>query len=172
TNCRCLAGKLTMSIPAYLEDHDGEHRLPLRPPGTREESHRTSAEEAEREHQTFLWTLKQTALELFDAGPINGPTDALEALKKIQRLQSSTEAAIAYIMADGVEHVSESFNDLISTEHPHSADEETAAAKSAACYGVDRGSEQIINSNFIAESSVALRESNRKVSKRMFHAKG
>ncbi|MGP5389264.1 DUF222 domain-containing protein [Glutamicibacter arilaitensis] len=161
-----------MNIPAYLEDHDGEHRLPLRPPGTREESHRTSAEEAEREHQTFLGTLKQTALELFDAGPINGPTDALEALKKIQRLQSSTEAAIAYIMADGVEHVNESFNDLISTERPHSADEETEAEKSAACYGVDRGSEQIINSNFIAESSVALRESNRKVSKRMFHAKG
>ncbi|MGH3653747.1 DUF222 domain-containing protein [Glutamicibacter sp.] len=161
-----------MTTPAYLEDNDGEHRLPLRPPGTRTESHKTSPLDAHREHQVFFGPLKQVADELFDAGPVNGPGDALERLKKIQRLQSSTEAVICVLLADAVEQVSESFNNLIAAEHAHTAKEEAEARKSAEYYGVDRGSEQIINSNFIAESAIALRESSRKVSKRMFHAKG
>ncbi|PQZ89710.1 hypothetical protein CQ016_02300 [Arthrobacter sp. MYb222] len=161
-----------MTIPAYLDDHDDEHRLPLRPPGTRMESHRASALDAHREHQLFFGPIKQVADELFNAGPVDGPGDALERLKKLQRLMSSAEAAICVLLADGVEQVSASFNDLIATEHAHTPDEEAEASKSAEYYGIDRGSEQVINSNFVAESAVALRESVRKASKRMFHAKG
>ena len=161
-----------MTTPAYLEDNDGEHRLPLRPPGTRTESHKTSPFDAQREHQMFFGPLKKIANGLYDAGPVNGPGDALERLQKIQRLLSSVEAVICVLLADSVEQVSESFSDFIATENTHTAEEEAEARKSAAYYGVDRGSEQTINSNLIAEAAVALRESPRKVGKRMFHAKG
>ncbi|MGX1590500.1 DUF222 domain-containing protein [Glutamicibacter sp. NPDC055491] len=161
-----------MAIPDFIHDDDDEHRLPLPPAGTRTESHKDSLFSDHLEHHLFHGPLKQLADELYDAGPLNGPDDALERLKKIQRIQSTLDAMTSVLLADSVEQVSESFADMIATAGTTTEEEEREARKSAQYYGVDRGSDQVINSNFIAEAAVALRETPRIVGKRMFYAKG
>ena len=162
-----------MAIPDFIhDDDDDEHRLPLLPAGTRRESHKDSFFSDRIEHQLFYGPVKLIADELYDAGPLNGPGDALERLKMIQRLQSSLDALTSVLLADSAEQVSESLADTIATQNSSTEEEEREARRSAEYYGIDRGSDQVINSNLIAEASVALRESPRKVAKRMFHAKG
>lgn len=161
-----------MAIPDFIQDDDDEHRLPLLPAGTRTESHKDSFFSDRIEHQLFYGPVKRMADELYDAGPLNGPRDALERLTMIQRLQSSLDALTSVLLADSAEQVSESLVDTIATQDSNTEEEEREARRSAEYYGIDRGSDQVINSNLIAEASVALRESPRKVAKRMFHAKG
>lgn len=161
-----------MAIPEFIQDDDHEHRLPLRPAGTRAESHEDSPFADYLEHHLFYGPLKKLANDLYDAGPLKDPGEALRRLQQLQRLASSTDALISVLLADSVEKVSESFAGMLASQRATTPEEVHEAENSAAYYGVDCGSEQTINSNFIAEAAVALRETTAKATKRMFHAKG
>ncbi|MGP9527368.1 HNH endonuclease signature motif containing protein [Glutamicibacter sp. AOP5-A2-18] len=161
-----------MRNPEFVEDYDDEHRLPLHPAGTRRESHLDSVVGKQVDHQLYNGPMKKLANELFDAGPVNGPGDALDRLGKVQRLKSSLDALTSTLLADSVEQVGTSFAEVLATQYAASPEEVREAQRSAEFYGVDPSDDQVINSNFIAEAAIVLRESPRKVSKRMFTAKG
>lgn len=73
-----------MRNPEFVEDYDDEHRLPLHPAGTRRESHLDSVVGKQVDHQLYNGPMKKLANELFDAGPVNGPGDALDRLGKVR----------------------------------------------------------------------------------------
>jgi len=161
-----------MSYPRNEEEYDDENRLPLRPPGTRKESHVDSSFANQLDHQMYNGPAKKLIDELYNAGPVDGPGDALIRLQKIGKLRSSVDALTATLLADSVEQVNQSFADMMAEQQANSPQEYLEAQRSAEFYGVDPGDDQTINSNFIAEAAVALRETPQKVSHRMFVAKG
>jgi len=161
-----------MGNPEFTEEYDDEHRLPLLPPGARKESHADSFFASHIEHQLFNGPMMNTAAELFNAGPVSGAADALGRLKKIQRMHSHLEGLTATLLADTVEQIGEGFSDTLAELRSDSPEEAREAERSAGYYRVDPGDEQMINSNFIAEAAIALRETPQMVSKRMFYAKG
>jgi len=164
--------KLDMSNPEYSEDYDDEHRLPLRPPGERKESHPDSFFASQVEHQLFNEPLMKWAVELFEAGPVTSPADALERLKKIQCMHSGLEAVTSTLLADTVEQIGEGFTDTLAELREKAPEEVRESERSAEFYRVDPSDDQTINSNFVAEAAIALRETPEMVGKRMFNAKG
>ncbi|MBM7768420.1 hypothetical protein [Glutamicibacter nicotianae] len=113
-----------MAIPDSIQDDDDEHRLPLLPACTRRESHKDTFFSDRIEHQLFYGPAKLIADELYDAEPLNGPGDALERLRMIQRLQSSLDALTSVLLADSTEQVSESLADTIATQDSSTEEEE------------------------------------------------
>lgn len=161
-----------MSYPGNEEEYDDENRLPMRPPGTRKASHADSPIASQIDHQMFHGPLKKLANELFDSGPVDGPGDALNRLKIIQKLTSGIDALTCTLLADSVELVNQSFAEVVATQRATTPQEYLEAQRSAEFYGVDPGDDQTINANFVAEAAVAMRETPQKVSHRMFVAKG
>jgi len=151
---------------------DGEHRLPLDPPGTRGESQSDSFFTDHIEHQMFYGPMKKLANELFDAGPLKDPGDGLVRLQKIQKMYSMLDAASSVIMADSVELVAQVYAEDTVAKPYLESDQQRRERLSANYYAVDRASDQIITSNFIAETAIALRITTEKARARMFTAKG
>jgi len=161
-----------MTHPYFHPDDDDEHRLPLDPPATRGESQSDSAFTDYLEHELLYGRVKKLADDLYAAGPMNGPGDGLAQLETIQRLNSVLFAATSVIMADSVEQVAQIYaEDTVAKPHLET-EQQRRDRLSANYYRVDPTSDQIITSNFVAEASVALRETNEKVRSRMFTAKG
>ena len=161
-----------MSNPNYSEDYDDEHRLPLSPPGTRKESRPDSIFSQYLSHQIFYGPVMKRAEDLFNAGPVQSASDALERLKTIQQLHGSLDAMTSTLLADTVEQIGVCFSDNLAELRASNPDEVREAERSAEFYRVDPSSDQTINANFVAEAAVALRETPQMVGKRMFYAKG
>ena len=135
-----------MSYPRNEEEYDDENRLPLRPPGTRKESHVDSSFANQLDHQMYNGPAKKLIDELYNAGPVDGPGDALIRLQKIGKLRSSVDALTATLLADSAEQVNQSFADMMAEQQANSPQEYLEAQRSAEFYGVDPGDDQTINS--------------------------
>ncbi len=156
----------------FAPDDDDEHRLPLDPPGTRGESQSDSFFTDHLEHQMLFGPMKKLTDELFNAGPLKDPGEGLRRLEKIQKLNSMLEAATSVIMADSVELVAQAFAEEDVAKPYLESDQERRERLSANYYAVDRASDQVITSNFVAEAAIALRMTTQKARARMFTAKG
>lgn len=156
----------------FAPGDDDEHRLPLDPPGTRGESQSNSFFADHIEHQMFYGPMKKLADELFNAGPLTDPGEGLVRLQKIQKMYSMLDAASSVIMADSVELVAQVVAEDAVAKPYLESEQERRERLSANYYAVDRASDQIITSSFIAETAIALRVTSEKARARMFTAKG
>ncbi len=161
-----------MTNQYFAPDDDNENRLPLDPPGTRGESQSSSIFADHLAHQMFFGPMKKLVDELFEAGPLKDPGEGLIRLQKIQKLFSMLDATRAVVMADSVELVAQIYAEEPIAKPYLESEQERRERLSANYYAVDRASDQIITSNFVAESAIALRETTKKASAQMFNAKG
>ncbi|MNW26301.1 HNH endonuclease [compost metagenome] len=164
-----------MSKREVFHSQDDPRRLPISPPGTRSIPGIDGLWAANLDKDNLFTQIAATAINLYDQSPVTASAQGLERLKTIARLHSMLDAAEAAVLADSYEY---SVAETIShgTQEPLLDDpgttEETAETHSAYFYGVNRSDESLIRSSFVAEASVAMCSSEKKVQDKLFFAEG
>ncbi|WP_313814204.1 DUF222 domain-containing protein [Glutamicibacter sp.] len=161
-----------MSKREAFHNDDSSRRLPMYPPGLRRNYGSNGVWDGELDQSKFFNKLAATALDLYDSAPLSTVKDGLERLRTIGQLRSMLEAAEANIMADSFEMYTREATNQGTQEALIDQQDVQDAHFSASCYGVNFSDDVTIRSSFVAEASVALRDTVGRVSAKLFTAEG
>ncbi len=165
-----------MSIQHAFANDDDEHRLPLNPPGTRDQSYLDGPFASAIEHENNYAQALKIVTELHQARPTASPSQGLAQLQLIAQARRALDAAEAVELTNCEELVAHAFSEYTaetaSTAPAVETEQQRQQRISAHYYGVDPASAQIITSNLVAEAAVALRETEEKTRTKLFTAKG
>ncbi len=161
-----------MSKREVFHNGDASRRLPMYPPGLRKNYGANGVWDGELDQSKFFNQFAVAALDLYNSSPLSTVKDGLERLKSIGRLRSMLDAAEASVMADSFEIFVRDATSKGTQEALIDQPDDQDAHLSAHYYGVDLTDDATIRSSFVAEASVALRDTASRVYAKLFTAEG
>lgn len=161
-----------MSKREVFHNDDAVFRLPMLPTGLRKNYGSAGVWDGNLDQTKFFNKLAATALELYNCPPVEKAKDGFEQLARIGRLRSMLDAAEATVLADTLEISARNANSQGTQESLLEQQDYQQSHLSAYYYGVNLADEVTIRTAFVAEASVALRESLGRVQSKLFTAEG
>ncbi len=176
-----------MGIRDIFENDDDSHRLPIEAPGLRDTVQTTGTWGAAIQRQKYFTGPLEVLTELNKQMPAQDLAVGLDQLAMLSRLRSMLDASEAVLMADtyelfarGVALQSNGDNRIQAEDEPTpeqltemgvSADD-ILANLSAGYYRVTPHDQEIARSSFVAEASIAMRDTDNHISNKLTMAEG